>query len=139
LHKSSNWITEKLNYNLIIGKLDLNNMKSNQTWFNKILLNEWRIGKFVEMLIYKSKKYGKQLIKIDESYTSKTCFKCNSIKENLKLSDREYNCSCGFNIDRDINGALNIMKKYSTASADKIRNNLVEFSKINNLNIFKYI
>lgn len=86
-------------------------MKSNKTWFNKILLNEWRVGKFVEMLSYKSIKFGKEINKVDESYTSKTCFNCGRLKDDLKLSDRTYKCSCGYQIDRDVNGALNILKK----------------------------
>lgn len=83
LHKVTNWLTKKLNYNLIIGKLDLQNMKTEKAWINRILLNEWRISEFVEMLKYKSIKFGKQLTEIDESYTSKTCFKCGRIKHVL--------------------------------------------------------
>jgi len=139
MHKVSNWLTEKLDYNLVVGNLNLKNMKSNQTWFNKILLNEWRIGKFVEMLSYKSIKYGKEFYKVDESYTSKTCFNCGKVKDNLKLSDRIYKCSCGYEIDRDINGALNILEKYSLAQAVKVKHNLDEFVSANNLNMFKYI
>lgn len=139
MHKVSNWLVEKLDYNLVIGNLNLKNMKSNQTWFNKILLNEWRVGKFVEMLSYKSVKYGKEFYKVDESYTSKTCFKCGRIKDDLKLSDRIYKCSCGYIMDRDINGALNILEKYSLAQAVKVKHNLDEFVSANNLNMFKYI
>ena len=140
MHKASNWLTEKLNYNLVVGDLNLKEMKSNQTWFNKILLNEWRVGKFVEMLSYKSIKYGKHFYKVDESYTSKTCFKCGKVKDDLKLSDRVYRCPCGYEIDRDVNGALNILKKYSLAQAVEVnKHNLDEFTSVNNLNIFKYV
>lgn len=139
MHKVSNWLTEKLDYNLVVGDLNLKNMKSNQTWFNKILLNEWRVGKFVKMLRYKSIKYGKEFYKVDESYTSKTYFKCGKIKDDLKLSNRTYKCSCGYMMDRDINGALNILEKYSLAQAVKVKHNLNEFVSANNLNMFKYI
>ena len=49
---------------------------------------------------------------IDESYTSKTCHNCGSIKKDLTLKDRVYECSCcGFVLDRDQNAARNICKK----------------------------
>jgi putative transposase len=47
----------------------------------------------------------------NESYTSKTCTKCGNIKYNLG-SNKIYKCDlCKISIDRDINGARNIMLK----------------------------
>ena len=41
--------------------------------------------------------------------SSKKCSKCGNLKENLKLSDRIYNCNyCGLKLDRDINAAINL-------------------------------
>ncbi|SFV65935.1 Transposase [hydrothermal vent metagenome] len=41
--------------------------------------------------------------------SSKTCSRCRTIKDNLKLSDRLYNCnSCNLVIDRNLNASLNI-------------------------------
>ena len=38
-----------------------------------------------------------------------TCSRGGNIKENLRLSDRNYECECcGIKIDRDYNVALNI-------------------------------
>ena len=33
---------------------------------------------------------------------------CGQIKQDLQLSDRQYICECGLNIDRDINASINI-------------------------------
>ena len=63
---------------------------------------------FKQYVIYKSIKYNKEVILIDERLTSKTCSCCGKIKYNLKLSDRIYNCLCGNNIDRDRNAAINM-------------------------------
>ena len=57
-----------------------------------------------------------KLMSLDNCYiigrfesTSKTCSNCGHINNNLKLSDRTYNCSkCGMELDRDINAAINI-------------------------------
>lgn len=47
----------------------------------------------------------------NESYTSKTCTRCGNIKYNLG-SSKIYKCDlCKISIDRDINGARNIMLK----------------------------
>ena len=45
--------------------------------------------------------------RIDPS--SKTCSKCGSIKHDLKLSDRIYNCNeCALSTNRDLNASINI-------------------------------
>jgi len=68
-------------------------------------------GNFTRMLEYKSKWYGRDLIKIDRYYpSSKSCSVCHLINNDLKLSNREWTCSeCGEEHDRDINAAKNIL------------------------------
>ena len=68
-------------------------------------------SKFVTMLEYMAKWYGKTLVKIDRFYpSSKACHHCGHVKEELALSDRYYTCpNCGELIDRDLNAAKNIL------------------------------
>ena len=49
--------------------------------------------------------------------SSKTCSNCRKVKKDLKLSDRIYKCSCGLDIDRDLNASINLKnaKKYKMA------------------------
>ncbi|ARA71928.1 ISSoc2, transposase [Kaumoebavirus] len=61
-------------------------------------------------LIEKAEQYNSEVIVVDEAYTSKTCGGCGKINENLGGAKR-FNCSCGINCDRDLNGARNIMIK----------------------------
>jgi putative transposase len=50
--------------------------------------------------------------------SSKTCSCCGWIKQNLKLADRTFNCdSCGFEIDRDANAAINLLNEYKRTVA----------------------
>ena len=43
--------------------------------------------------------------------SSKTCSSCGWKKEDLTLRERTFDCqSCGLEIDRDLNAALNIIK-----------------------------
>lgn len=46
---------------------------------------------------------------VDRWYpSSKLCHECGCIKTDLKLSDREYICDCGYHTDRDFNASLNL-------------------------------
>lgn len=66
-------------------------------------------GSFLNKLEYKLERNRKTFIKINRFYpSSKRCSSCGRIKEELKLSDRIYRCSCGNVMDRDLNAAINI-------------------------------
>jgi putative transposase len=67
-------------------------------------------GMFREILTYKCKLYGVNLVLVDRFFpSSKTCSKCGAKKDDLKLSERIYTCnSCNLVIDRDLNASLNI-------------------------------
>lgn len=65
---------------------------------------------FRRQIEYKSKIYGTELIVANRFYpSSKTCSKCQAVKDSLSLSDRTFKCGgCGFEIDRDLNAAVNL-------------------------------
>ena len=57
----------------------------------------------------KCKELGIELRMVDRWYpSSKLCHECGRIKKDLKLSDREYICECGYHADRDYNASLNL-------------------------------
>lgn len=57
----------------------------------------------------KCKENGIELRVVDRWYpSSKLCHACGRMKKDLKLSDREYICACGYHTDRDYNAALNL-------------------------------
>ena len=66
-----------------------------------------------QMLEYKAKLYGKTLIAIPQNKkfaSSKICSNCGKKNEDLKLSDRTFNCKhCSLSIDRDVNAAKNLV------------------------------
>ena len=66
----------------------------------------------------KCEENGIELRVVDRFYpSSKKCHCCGRIKKNLKLSDRIYQCDCGYVEDRDFNASLNLRdaKTYKTA------------------------
>lgn len=69
---------------------------------------------FQQRLLHKAKEYGKCVKIVEEEYTSKTCTKCGHLKKDLGCA-KIYKCNkCGLEIDRDINGARNILIKELT-------------------------
>lgn len=68
---------------------------------------------FRRQLEYKAKRYGATIIIADTYFaSSKICSSCGHKKETLPLNERTYVCSCGLELDRDINAAINL-KKYA--------------------------
>lgn len=66
----------------------------------------------------KCEENGIELRVVDRFYpSSKKCHFCGRIKKNLKLSDRIYQCDCGYAEDRDFNASLNLRdaETYKTA------------------------
>lgn len=87
---------------MLEGHSDLARRISDCSWFT-----------FRQLLTYKSELYGCNLIVIPRFYpSSKSCSNCSYIKDNLKLTDREWLCpNCGLTLDRDYNASLNILNK----------------------------
>jgi putative transposase len=77
----------------------------------------WSHYRFKQFLKFKAQEYSCEVVEVNEAYTSKTCGKCGKI-QNIG-SKKFLKCSCGFTIDRDLNGARNIfLKNIHLASKD---------------------
>ncbi|TQD27578.1 RNA-guided endonuclease TnpB family protein [Methanolobus vulcani] len=119
-HKITRNIVENTDANtIIIGKLDVKQMASKKPKAskkdkstNRGTHNSGHIGRFAQFLTYKAESLGKRVIRIDESYTSKKCCVCGTIKD-MPLGYRTYECDCCGNIlDRDMNSSVNILLRY---------------------------
>jgi transposase len=68
--------------------------------------------KFKQRLQYKCLRNNIGYTEVDEAYTSKTCTGCSYFNKNLGKR-KIFNCAiCKLIIDRDINGARNILLKH---------------------------
>jgi putative transposase len=71
-------------------------------------LHMWRLYQFKIRLHRFSGLDHQEVVIQDERYT-KTCGLCNNVKRDLGASKRYLCDKCGYNVDRDVNGARNIL------------------------------
>jgi len=98
---------------LVIG--DITNIRKGKS-FGKIgnqKLHSWSFSKITQQIEYKASLYGIRVVRVSEEYTSQTCSCCNNIRKNNRKHRGLYVCKfCGRVINADVNGAVNILKKY---------------------------
>ena len=92
---------------IVLEDLNVRGMMKNRHLSKAIAAQ--RLSYFRTKLTIKAKEYGIEVRIVDRFYpSSKTCSKCGRIKNDLKLKDRVYHCECGFDMDRDLNAAINL-------------------------------
>ena len=106
LHKLTTSLVSRFTH---IGIEDLNvkGMTANRKLARHI--QDQGFGEFRRQLEYKAATTGTKITVADRFYpSSKTCSKCSVVRKVLALSERVFRCECGFEIDRDLNAALNL-------------------------------
>ena len=108
LHKTTYYLVT--NYDtLCLETLKANNMMKNHKLAQA--LSDISIGKFNEILEYKAKWNGVNILRIGQFTPSSRMCTCGVVNKELKLSDRSWTCkSCGVKHDRDELAANNIKK-----------------------------
>ena len=110
LHKKSTEIIRE-NQAIVIEDLKVKNLMKNHNLAKSIAEVSW--SRFREMLDYKSRWYGRELIIAPPDYpSSQLCSDCGNRSSQTKdLACRVYICpECGLEIDRDYNASLNLLK-----------------------------
>ena len=110
LHQITTKLVKKFDV-IAIEDLNVKGMVKNRRLSRAI--SDLGFFEFKRQLIYKANKQGKTVKSVGRFYpSSKTCSNCNHIlgKDELKLSDRSWNCpSCKSQNDRDLNASINIL------------------------------
>ena len=93
---------------IVLEDLNVKNMQKNKKLSNAF--QKSAISQFRSRLIQKAEMLGINVSIADKFFpSSKICSHCGNIKKELKLSNRIYHCDiCGFEIDRDLNAAINL-------------------------------
>ena len=108
LHKTTHYLVS--NYDTIcLETLRASNMIKNHKLAQA--LSDISIGKFNEILEYKSEWNGVNILRIGQFEPSSKMCSCGAINKDLKLSDRVWTCkSCGVKHHRDYLAATNIKR-----------------------------
>lgn len=108
-HKLSHDIVETaVAHNVKIIKLEqLQNIRSEtrKSRKNNHSLHTWSFYRLAQFIEYKAKLAGISVEYVNPAYTSQRCPVCGSVHH---ANDRDYTCTCGFHIHRDLLGAMNI-------------------------------
>jgi transposase len=123
-HQTASWLTT--NYDRVyIPKFDTQQMlkrsenikgRSSIKKFNrlnkryKFVLQQLSHFRFRQHLLNKGQEKGCKIEIVNESYTSQCCGGCGRLSKTYNLQ-RVKKCQCGCEIDRDLNGARNILLK----------------------------
>jgi len=107
LHKLTSYLTDNFG-GIVIEDLNVSGMLSNRKLSRAIA--DIGFYEFRRQLEYKSRYKGNYLLIADRWFpSSKTCSNCGKKKNELKLSERVYQCeACGHKQDRDLNAAINL-------------------------------
>lgn len=105
--KLAHELTDKYDH-LFFEDLSMKGMKS--LWGRKV--GDLARSEFMGILSYVASTKGKVVHLIDRWFpSSKTCFDCGHVYQELEISERRWVCpGCGIIHDRDLNAALNIQK-----------------------------
>ncbi len=94
---------------IVLEDLQINGMVRNRHLSKSILDAGW--GYLKLHLVSKAVDAGREVILVNPAFTSKTCCSCGAVFAELSLADRWMECACGLSIDRDVNAAINILKR----------------------------
>ena len=93
---------------IVIENLNVAGMVKNRKLAKSINDASWTSFKL--WLRYFSKVFQRELIEVNPAYTSQDCSSCGK-RVKKALSTRTHVCSCGVNLCRDENAAINILRK----------------------------
>lgn len=107
LHQVSNQLV-KTHALLVLEDLNITGMTTNRRVSRAINDAAW--GELARQIAYKQAWRGGQVLFADRWFaSSKTCSTCGTLRKDLTLQDRVFDCrSCGLVLDRDLNAAVNL-------------------------------
>ncbi|MEM3196712.1 MAG: transposase [Conexivisphaerales archaeon] len=109
LHKLSHALVSSGYTSFVVEGLHIQNMMKDHKLAGSVQDASW--NRFIQLLSYKAESAGLRVVKVNPRNTSKECSNCGNVQD-MPLSERTYVCNrCGISMDRDINAAINILKR----------------------------
>lgn len=97
------------------GSIENPNMRASaKSGLNRSILQQsW--GKFFELLEYKLKRNGGQLIRVEPKYTSLKCSRCGHVSKENRLTQAKFICTkCRYTANADYNASVNVLNAVGT-------------------------
>lgn len=121
LHKATTTIA-KSHGKVIIEDLKVRNMTRGggprKRGLNRAVLDA-AFGEFRRLLGYKGARYGCKIVAVPPQYTSQRCSACGHVEKGNRTSQSDFRClSCGFEINADLNAAINILVAASSSETE---------------------
>jgi len=116
IHTATKKVIEQAERNkigmIVVG--DIKNIRKDKNWGKRgnQKLHSWGFAKLLTQIEYKAKLSGIRFVKVSERDTSKICSVCGLIRKSNRKHRGLYRCKCGNEMNADVNGALNILKRY---------------------------
>jgi len=106
LHKISRKLVEKYSFIAMEG---LNTKEMTRDFLAKSILDcGW--AEFSSMIAYKAEEAGCEIVLVEPALTTQTCSNCGSVCKK-SLAERRHECACGASMHRDLNAAINILRR----------------------------
>lgn len=106
LHKLSRNLVEKYSF---IAIENLNIKRLARGFLAKSVLDcSW--AEFSGMLRYKAEEAGCEVVLVEPANTTSECSSCGSVQKK-PLAERWHECTCGASMHRDLNAAINILRR----------------------------
>ncbi len=110
-HAAIHGLTTRLVREFDIIAIEHLNVKALARGRNARAIRDAAFSEIRRQLLYKGDAAGRVLLEVDRWFpSSKTCWKCRHVLDELRLDQRQWTCSrCGTVHDRDINAARSIL------------------------------
>ena len=98
---------------MVLEDLDVRNLvQKGENKKRRMRLYDSSFSELRAVLKWEFRKREKLVLPVPAYNTSRECFLCGRINQNLTLEDRVFLCPfCGFTLDRDLNASLVLLKR----------------------------
>jgi len=117
LHRLTSQIAKMYDF-IAIEKLETKKMLGNKQLAKSIQEQTW--GKFAALLNEKAESASVTVVAVNPKGTSQECSSCGATVEKF-LSVRIHRCTCGYEADRDLNAAINILYRGISIAGGKLK------------------
>ncbi len=98
---------------LVLEDLNVKGLiRRGETGKRRMRLHDSAFSELRRILEWQFRKLGKAVLAVPAYNSSRECFQCGEINQNLTLQDRVFRCPhCDFTLDRDLNACLVLLKR----------------------------